>query len=86
MKKKAMTPKTRTLSRDEYLQALGMFTLAADLDRRCQEIQKALCKHLGVDDDGHVSDSIWGHRTFDEALELSGLKIPEITRKVRKLK
>ncbi len=78
-------PKT-TISRNTYLQALGLFTLAATHMRKVEDAQKALAELLGLtfnDTDGHIGDAIYaiggpaGPQDFDEALKRSDILVED---------
>lgn len=63
----------RHINRQIYLQALGLFTIARQHQRKCVEAEKALAVLLGVKDAsgycGHLSDEIYGDGDFNGALK-----------------
>lgn len=75
-----MKPKTaRHINRQTYLQAVGLFTIAREHQKKCVEAEKALAALLGVKDDGgycgHLSDEIYGDGDFNAALKREGIAI-----------
>ena len=56
--------KLDALPQDDYLRALGLLTLVADLERQTSQIERSLAELLEVEPDesgyaGHVSDTIY---------------------------
>lgn len=74
-----MTIKTE-LTQQEYLAALGLYTLAQQAQRESDRVMIGLAKHLGRDglnDVGHILDELYspGSRSFGELLKLEGFTI-----------
>ena len=67
----------KTISKETYLQALGLHHLARLHYRKGEEFDKALCSLLGLEWGGHISDSAYGERDFDEALKLSEIVVED---------
>jgi hypothetical protein len=76
----------KTISRETYLQAVGLFTLSQAANAQLQQCHDTLLKILGYDQSGpydnymgHVSDAMWGEaktiKDFDRALKLQGIAI-----------
>ncbi len=69
---------TKTITKEQYLQALGLFTLAAQQSFNANRYYYALRDHLDCDDNGHLSDAILAADTlptpkdFDKALKQEG--------------
>lgn len=65
----------RTISRDDYLKGLGLFTmgqkLAADTDR----FIAVLSKHLGLEENSRVSDGVVCQEDFDTVLGYCGISV-----------
>lgn len=74
-----MTEKKTTLTRQEYLIALALFTLGQQAYAKGIEGEEALVKVLGRDDRsdlGHLSDEMYSpDKGFDKALELEGFTV-----------
>lgn len=76
-----MADKKTELTYQEYLAALGLYTLAQQAQRQSDAAVIALAKHLGMGDDinsvGHISDELYspGNRNFDELLRLEGFTV-----------
>lgn len=70
---------TKTISRDTYLKALGLFTLGNGYYTKGREIEDAMNSLLGEEDGSHFSDSLFdkgaGTREFDEALQKSSIAV-----------
>lgn len=54
----------------EYMQLIGLLTVADVYTRRVDEVKLAACEVLGIQnergsDGDHVSDAIWGYPTAD---------------------
>lgn len=69
-----MSGKTqRYINRQVYLQALGLFTIAREHQKKCVEAEKALAALLTIKDTagycGHLSDEIYGDGDFNGGLE-----------------
>ncbi len=65
----------------EYLAALGLYTLAQQAQRQSDAALNALAKHLGkaeLNDISNIADEIYGPRgkTFAEVLASEGFTIP----------
>lgn len=72
-----MADEPKTISRDTYLKALGLFTLANYHRLKCEEFSEALKLQLGIGEDWgaftHITEEIWETKpNFDKALERSG--------------
>lgn len=63
-----------TISYDDYLKALGLFTLAKEHSDKSDVFRKALGRLLAPDKElDHLCDAIYSNmRGFDEALKLEG--------------
>ncbi len=77
-----MSDEKKKISRATYLQAFGLYTLGRKYDEKLDEVGDELTKLLGYEnrndgDAGHIADSLWGARPFDEALKLSGIEVAE---------
>ena len=72
------------MTHQEYLQALGLLTLAKRHYEKVKDCEKALAKLLKVPNDGnqyygHVSDAIWeGDADLDELIEKLELTAPTV--------
>jgi hypothetical protein len=74
-----MTEK-RKISRDQYLQALGLFVLGNDHYTKGQEIETVLNAMLGLESGSHVSNVMFDERAtaatnFDRALLLEDIEV-----------
>lgn len=73
-----MTEK-RKISRDIYLQALGLFILGNEHYTKGREIENLANKLLGLEDGSHVSDRLFDNNAsvsdFDEALRRSDIEV-----------
>jgi hypothetical protein len=70
----------KTISRDDYLRALGLFYLGNEHQRKAEEFEKAMCTILGTEAGcSHTSDAIYNNDldNFDEALKRDGIIIKE---------
>ena len=70
----------KTISRDVYLKALGLFALANEHERKCREFQLACGQLLGLEDASHVDDIIYSDvnatvKDFDEALKRENITV-----------
>lgn len=60
------------ISRDQYLQALGLLTLAhkhADVTNQCAEALAAIVEPGIETTSGHSYDAVWGNYTLEELLK-----------------
>jgi hypothetical protein len=77
-----MADEQRFISRDIYLQALGLFTIANDRYVKGRECENMMNGLLGLEDSSHLSDILFDQNTgpteFDRALKLSGLTVEEL--------
>lgn len=66
-----------TISQSEYLQLVGLLTLAARHNERLSEIEEAACKLVGEQPGGHVTDAVYGayDRTPEQLLALVGIDV-----------
>ncbi len=69
-----------TITRSQYLQLLGLQTLAAHHIRTMDGLAAAAIAitREGVDM-GHTYDLVWGNRNLDEALGLMGITVEPAT-------
>lgn len=74
----------RTISRDTYLKALALFTLATDHYKHLRESQIKMIEVLGLENDGcrHTDDAIYEEngasvRDFDEALKKENIVVAD---------
>lgn len=70
----------KVLTRQEFLIALGLYTLGDIAQRESDRANKALAKHLGMpdwNDLGHIVDEMYSPqgRSFDELLKLEGFEV-----------
>jgi hypothetical protein len=73
---------TKTISREQYLMGLGLYTLAATKQAQVMEAETALNDLLGLENGSHISDAIYTQGdTFDAALEREGIEKPPLTGK-----
>lgn len=65
-----------TITRSEYLAALGLFHLAQQKQAQVVELDKELSALLDVEEDSHISDAIYTPSdTLDAALKRQGIKV-----------
>lgn len=71
---------TRVLTPSEWLQAYAVYTLARDKYAESDRFYKELCRMLGVEDGGGISDAIFGGfdtdgrpESFTKALASEGI-------------
>lgn len=74
----------KTISHDDYLKALGLFTLANSHYVKAQEISDTLYETVGLDEYGsRIGDLVWDKGVtilqFDKALKESGVKVSPST-------
>lgn len=73
----------KTITPDDRLKALALFTVAKQHAHQSQLFYDALKNHLGCDDSGQFSDLLWATdglssvADFDEALKLEGFEVSE---------
>lgn len=73
-------PNRKPLSREKYLQGLGLFTLGRNWEKKAEEAAKALSAILEQKDSescglgGHTSDAIFGgdDTSFDDLVRKTG--------------
>jgi hypothetical protein len=65
----------KLLTRNEYYQAKGLFSLAQNHFKKCEEFEKALCELLGVGNGEHSSDAIYNGEDLETALGWMGIEI-----------
>lgn len=77
-----MKPKAKKIikiSQSKYLQALGLFTLAADHYKKAREFEIAMGELIGHPDKdgyfGHLSDAVFMRESFDKALAKEGFVV-----------
>jgi hypothetical protein len=77
-----MTDTPKTLTRDDYLRALALYTVAMQDYRKCRQFEHALAHLLGRKDNndlGHIGDFLYNEQdNFDEALRREGFAIPDL--------
>jgi hypothetical protein len=65
-----------TITREQYLMGLGLFTLAVTKQAQVREAEEALNDLLSLEDGSHVSDAIYSQPdTFDAALKREGITV-----------
>lgn len=75
----------KTITRDTYLKALGMFTIANQQYTMARDIQLRMADMLGLEDGSHVDDALYSGqvasvRDFDHALKRQDITVdPEPT-------
>lgn len=69
--------KKKILTYNDYLKALGLYTLVENCYSEGQKYELALAKFLGYDETymGHISDSFFDSRPFEDALKEEGVEI-----------
>ena len=69
--------KKKTISRDDYLKAFALFTMARNHADEAERYNSVLANLLDVDQYGHVADAIWEHGRgdFDEALKRAEIEV-----------
>lgn len=73
----------KKISQDDRLKALALFVVANDHYRQLRQIEHALIRHLGQDDQGCISDAIYQSdqpasiAEFDEALKNDGFVVDD---------
>ena len=67
----------KKVSRDDYLKALALFTMARHHSEEAERYNLVLAKMLGVDQYGHLADEIWrdAKPDFDAALEREEIEV-----------
>lgn len=68
----------KAITHQQYLQALGLFTLATTHYRKMRECEFALIDLLGYEDREYgdkVSDAIYNNEDFDKALALDQITV-----------
>lgn len=71
------TDKTK-ITKTEYLQLIGLLTLAQANNEKQKDILKAVMTITGeVEDTGHSSDAVYMDYSADELLERLGIKVRE---------
>lgn len=75
-----MSYEAKTISRDTYLKALGMFTIANQFYKEARDIQLRLADFLGEEDGSHIDDAIYSGdiasvRDFDAALKKASITV-----------
>lgn len=65
------------VSKRTYLMGLAFIHLGRKYNEKCTEIEKELNDLFGQEIGGHLSDSMYGHRDFDEALKLSSIEVED---------
>lgn len=71
------TDKTE-ISKSEYLQLVGLLTLASQHERAMEDIRTAALQITGETDDcGHTCDAIWNGYSADELLGKLGIKVTD---------
>ncbi len=67
----------KTITKNQYLQLVGLMTLGRKHNEMCREIEKAACEITGEDVAGHTVDMMYGDRELDEGLKLLGVQVAE---------
>lgn len=63
----------KQIKKTDYLKVIGLLELAKGHYKSMVDIEKALCELLGQEQNGHVSDAIWGENyTADQLIEKTG--------------
>lgn len=71
----------KTITRQQYLMALGLFTVAQTKQRQVVEMENELNGLLGLGEGSHVSDEIYDRNgNLDDALEREDIKVEEPVR------
>jgi hypothetical protein len=65
------------ITRNEYLQALALFTLASQHMRKVEEFELAMNEVLKSDTGSHASDALYCNTSFDSALKSMGITVSE---------
>lgn len=65
----------KTISRQTYLMALGLYTVARARARDVDTFRDELETLLGMAAGGYISDAVYGEITLDEALEREGIEV-----------
>lgn len=69
------------ISRAEYLQLIGLDTLAKQYDRKMHDLRDAMCEVIDASEQqrDYLSDLIWGgsNATVDEALKALKISVAE---------
>lgn len=69
----------KIIKKSEYLQILGLMTVARNAYKTITECEKSYGKIVDMKKDigsyGHFSDQIFGHGDVDLALEREGIKV-----------
>jgi len=68
----------KTLTQQEYMQGLALFTVAQKHYDKAREFEAALCELLDVDEDdgvyaGCISDALCNEESFDHGLKRQGI-------------
>jgi hypothetical protein len=71
-----------TITEDQKLQAFALYVIAIDRLNDANRFHQAAAKVLGVDEDGHLSDAIFGLKVndpsfaaFEEVLKREGVTV-----------
>lgn len=75
-----MSEPKKTISRSEYLQTVGLLTIASEHLKAMKDIEQALAEVLGAEGDeteyyGHVSDAIYQPYSAKELLATMKIKV-----------
>jgi hypothetical protein len=72
---------SKTISRNQYLVALALFTVASKHYRKVKEFEAELAEHLGYERGDtymdYISDALYEHSDFDRALEKEGFVVSD---------
>lgn len=69
----------KTLTHQEYMEGLALFTVAQKHYAKSREFEAALCELLGFDDGdiyaGCISDALYNEDGFDDGLKRQGIAV-----------
>lgn len=69
----------KTLTYQEHLEGLALFTMAQKHYAKSREFEAALCELVGVEDDdiyaGCISDAIYNDDSFEHGLKRQGISV-----------
>jgi len=66
------------ITKSQYMQLIGLKTVADSLLKQLENVEKAAMEITGEDDSlGHTSDMIYGSRELDEMLKLLKIEVEE---------
>ncbi len=75
-----------TITQMEYLQLIGLLTLAAQHVEAQKQLEKAVAELIGQEGDrGHAQDAVWSPYTADELLEKMEIKVVRPKKKAKRV-